>query len=97
MRQTRLFLGLILPLSLTAASSFAATFCPWKAPAEVKPERFINLTVVQYVDLSDEEIRISFGGGNLGGGYEVKVATKNREDGMKILKSMQEASKQCDK
>jgi hypothetical protein len=82
---------------LTAATSAAATFCPWKAPSEAKPERFINLTVVQYVDIADDELRVSFGGGNFGSGYDFKIATKNREDGLKILKAMQDTAKQCDK
>ena len=90
-------IALALSVILTAATSAAATFCPWKAPGEAKPERFVNLTVVQYVDIADEELRVSFGGGNFGSGFEIKIATKSREDGLKILKTMQDAAKQCDK
>ncbi|QZA78032.1 hypothetical protein K4H28_00890 [Deefgea tanakiae] len=82
---------------LTAAPSFAATFCPWKVPSEAKAERFINLTVVQFVDVGDDDVKIAFGGGNLGSGYDVRIPSKTREDANKILKSMQETAKQCDK
>lgn len=93
MRQIAMALSFI----LTAAPGLAATFCPWKTPGEAKTERFINLTVVQFIDIGDEDVKIAFGGGNLGSGYDVKIATKSREDGFKILKAMQEAARQCDK
>ncbi|WP_027468715.1 hypothetical protein [Deefgea rivuli] len=93
MRQIAIALSFI----LTATTSAAATFCPWKILGEAKPERFINLTVVQYVDIADDELRVSFGGGNFGSGYDVKIAIKTREDGLKILKAMQETAKQCDR
>jgi hypothetical protein len=90
-------IAIVLTCILTAAPSFAATFCPWKTPSEAKTERFINLTVVQFIDIGDEDVKIAFGGGNLGSGYDVKIPTKSREDGFKILKAMQDAAKQCDK
>lgn len=97
MRTKAMNVGLILALSLTASFSFAATFCPWKIPNEAKTERFVNLTVVQFVDLSDEDVKIAFGGGNLGSGYDIRIPTKNRDEGSKIIKSMQETAKQCAK
>jgi hypothetical protein len=97
MRNIAMNMSFIVALSLTASHSFAATFCPWKVPSDAKSERLINLTVVQFVDLSDEDVKIAFGGGNLGSGYDIRIQTKNREDGGKIIKSMQEAAKQCDK
>ncbi|MGL6040764.1 MAG: hypothetical protein ACRC01_06150, partial [Deefgea sp.] len=66
-------------------------------PSEAKTDRFINLTVVQFVDVGDEDVKIAFGGGNLGSGYDIRIQTKIREDGSKILKSMQDAAKQCEK
>ncbi len=97
MRNIAMNLSFIVALSLTASHSFAATFCPWKVPSDAKTERFINLTVVQFVDLGDEDVKIAFGGGNLGSGYDIRIQTKNRDDGSKIIKSMQDAAKLCTK
>jgi len=97
MRKIAMKISCVLALSLTASHGFAATFCPWKVPNEAKTERFINLTVVQFVDLSDDDVKIAFGGGNLGSGYDIRIPTKSREEGSKIIKSMQDAAKQCTK
>lgn len=97
MRNIAMNLSFIVALSLTASHAVAATFCPWKVPSDAKTERFINLTVVQFVDLGDEDVKIAFGGGNLGSGYDIRIPSKSRDDSGKIIKSMQEAAKQCDK
>jgi hypothetical protein len=88
-------LGLI--AFLLSGGAFATPFCAWKIPQDTKPERWINLTVVQFIDVGDEEVRISFGGGNLGSGHDIRIPTKNREESVKLLKSMQDFAKQCDK
>lgn len=85
-------------LATATAHSLASPFCPWKIPsAETKSERFINLTVVQFIVQNDEELQISYGGGNLGSGHDLRIPTKNRDEASKLLKSMQETAKQCDK
>jgi hypothetical protein len=85
-------------LSSWAAHSLASPFCPWKIPsAEPKADRFINFTVVQSIEQSDEAILISYGGGNLGSGHELKIPTKSRDEGSKLMKSMLDTAKQCDK
>ena len=90
--------GLVAVLvSCTINCVSAAPFCAWKIPLETKPERWINLTVVQYIDLGDEEVKISFGGGNLGSGYDAKIPVKSRDEAAKILKSMQDSAKLCEK
>jgi hypothetical protein len=81
-----------------AKPSQASPFCLWKIPAgEPKSERFINLTVVQFIQQSDEELQISYGGGNLGSGHDIRIPTKNREEGTKLLKNMLDSAKLCDK
>ena len=93
MRATSFTIAMACSLAFSGAQ--AATFCAWKIPNDDK--RWINLTVVQYIDVGDEDVRIAFGGGNLGSGYDIRIPTKSREDGAKILKAMQDASKQCDR
>ncbi|QLI80871.1 hypothetical protein HZU75_04630 [Chitinibacter fontanus] len=85
-------------LASAATHSLASPFCPWKIPStEAKSERFINLTVVQFIVQNDEELQISYGGGNLGSGHDLRIPTKNRDEGSKLLKSMLDTAKQCDK
>ncbi|WP_028452691.1 hypothetical protein [Chitinilyticum aquatile] len=89
------FLPLLLPV---IAPLQAATFCLYPLPpAEGKPSRMLNLTVVQFVELADRELKISFGGGNLGSGHEVLIPLKNRAEGQRMLDEMAAQSRQCDK
>jgi hypothetical protein len=60
----------------------SASFCLFEVPdSGARARRLINLGIVQYVELTAEELRIAYGGGNLGAGYEVRIAVKNREQG----------------
>lgn len=88
-----------LPFLLFAMAPLqAATFCLYPLPAmEGKPSRMVNLTVVQFVELTDRELKISFGGGNLGSGHEVLIPLKSRAEGQRFLEEMAAQSRQCDK
>ena len=56
----------------TAASSTA--FCLYELPADGEGKRrWINLGIVQYVELVRNELKIYYGGGNFGGGYEARI------------------------
>ncbi|WP_028454136.1 hypothetical protein [Chitinilyticum litopenaei] len=84
-------------LLLASGLAQAVPFCLYPLPvSEGKPARMINLTVVQYVDLTDRELKISFGGGNLGSGHEVSIPLKNRREGEALLAAMADASRRCD-
>ncbi|KAF0812725.1 hypothetical protein IGB42_02565 [Andreprevotia sp. IGB-42] len=87
---------LLVLLFCCTGTVLAAPFCLWKPPGDAKPERYLNLTVVQYVDYVDNELRVSYGGGNLGSGHEVKIAVKGREEALKILQDMRDSARRCD-
>ncbi|WP_410497500.1 hypothetical protein [Chitinibacter sp. S2-10] len=92
------YISIAAVFTFLAGSCQAASFCLWKIPApESKTERFINLTVVQFIQQSDEELVISYGGGNLGSGHDMRIPTKNREEGAKLIGSMRDTVKACDK
>lgn len=74
----------------------AAPFCPYKLPGEGKVERYLNLTVVQYVDISDDTVLVSYGGGNFGAGHELRIKVPNRAEGLEWLRKMSDAAKACD-
>ncbi|GHD65653.1 hypothetical protein [Jeongeupia chitinilytica] len=81
---------------LCVATAEAATFCPYRLPGNDKSERWVNLTVVQYVELSDTEAHLVFGGGNLGSGHDVKIPLKSRDEGQKLLRDLVDTSRRCD-
>ncbi|AZN37616.1 hypothetical protein [Iodobacter ciconiae] len=86
---------MIITALLLSHSCFAAPFCPWPVPGN-ETKRFINLTVVQTIDIGNEELRIAFGGGNLGSGHEIKLAIKSHAEGLKTLQEMTETARRCD-
>ncbi|GAB7129422.1 hypothetical protein JCM19000A_39300 [Silvimonas sp. JCM 19000] len=94
-------LALTLTAATLAAPALAAPFCLWKVPASkdvaARYERYLNLTVVQYVDLTDSDVHIVFGGGNLGSGHDLHITIKNRADGLRILQDLADTARACDK
>lgn len=90
-----MLLRFMLSTLLFSHAAIAAPFCPWPVPG-TETRHFINLTVVQTIDISDSEFRIAFGGGNLGSGHEIKLAIKQRADGQKILQDMSDTARLCD-
>lgn len=77
----------------TGASS---AFCLFEVPpVSGGARRLINLGIVQYVELADDELRIAYGGGNLGSGYETKIALKSKEQGLDLLARMRTTAREC--
>ncbi|MBB5191228.1 hypothetical protein HNQ50_001951 [Silvimonas terrae] len=95
------FLLAFLAAGLTSAAAEAAPFCLWHAPwgkdMQGKPDRWLNLTVVQYVDVTDNDVHIVFGGGNLGSGHDLHIQVKNRDEAQKVLKDLNDTAKACDR
>ncbi|WP_035059912.1 hypothetical protein [Andreprevotia chitinilytica] len=88
---------LLLPvLLLIPALSQAGPFCPWKLPGDAKSERYLNLTVVQYIELTDSELHLTYGGGNLGSGHDARIPVKSRDEAQKLLQDMRDTAKHCD-
>jgi hypothetical protein len=87
--------SLIIAALLLSNTVLASPFCLWPVPGS-ETKRFINLTVVQTIDITNEELRIAFGGGNLGSGHEIKLAIKNRAEGLKTLQEMSDTAHRCD-
>ena len=74
----------------------SASFCLFEVPdSGARAMRLINLGIVQYVELTAEDLRIAYGGGNLGAGYEVRIPVKNREQGQQVIARMQQTAQEC--
>lgn len=94
------------PLPTQAQSSDKATtpqpapagsggFCLYELPARDGTTRFINLGIVQYVELNRERLRITYGGGKFGSGYDADIPVRNRDDGLDLIKRMQVTAREC--
>ena len=56
------------------ATTGSTAFCLYELPADGEGKRrWINLGIVQYIELNRNELRIYYGGGNFGGGYEARI------------------------
>ena len=90
-----LLLTLISPLPSMAAEG-SGGFCLFELPDDGSGKRrLINLTIVQFVELSKEEFKITYGGGALGSGYEAKVTLKSPEEGKAMLDRMRKTAAEC--
>lgn len=95
----------LLPAALSAAPVSAdeaparpgasSAFCLFELPREGDTQRLVNLGIVQYVDVAKEELRLYFGGGNLGSGHELRLAVKGRAEALEWVTRMQAAARDC--
>jgi hypothetical protein len=94
------FIFVLLLSALSPMHSMAADggggFCLFELPDDGSGKlRFVNLTIVQFVELGKEELKIVYGGGALGSGYEAKVALKDPEEGKAIIDRMRKTAGAC--
>ncbi|WP_131278349.1 hypothetical protein [Hylemonella gracilis] len=90
-----LALGLLLPAHATVDVSGNGGFCLFELPEDGGKRRYINLNIVQYVELGKDEFKIVYGGGALGSGYESKFALKGPEEGKALLDALGKAAQAC--
>ena len=84
--------------SASAVHAIAApAFCLFELPPEGdgSSQRFVNLNIVQYVELNKDELLIAYGGGNLGDGHRVRIAFIKREEGMEIIRRLKQTADEC--
>ena len=73
----------------------STAFCLFPLPADNGTQRYINLGIVQYVEAAKDELRIAYGGGNLGSGHEARFPVKSREDANAVLDRMRRTAAAC--
>ena len=98
----RYALALLAALALPAGAAEPAptpagstAFCLFALPPDNATQRLINLGIVQYVDLRTDEVRIYFGGGNLGSGHEARIPVKSRDEADAVLARLRETATRC--
>ncbi len=103
MNPRKLLFPLLLALASTPARAgeplprlpSSTAFCLFEVPAEGDVQRLVNLGIVQYMELSKEDLRVFFGGGNLGSGHETSIRVKSRAEGLEWVARMQATAHDC--
>jgi len=102
------FPALLFPLAFAAAPGWPAegggtdspvqastAFCLFELPAQGDFRTLINLGIVQYIELWPQEVRIYYGGGNLGSGHEARVSVSDADEGRAVIGRMRATAAQC--
>jgi len=80
----------------TQARSGSTAFCLYELPGEGNGrKRLINLAIVQYVETTRNELRIVFGGGNFGSGYEAVIPLASPDEASAQLQKIMDSAKAC--
>lgn len=78
------------------AKSGSTGFCLYELPAESSGrKRWINLAIVQYAEATRDELKIVYGGGNLGGGYEARLPVSSLDEASGQLQRMMDKARGC--
>ncbi len=74
----------------------SAAFCLFPLPAaDNGNQRWVNLGIVQFVDVLPEHVLVVYGGGNFGSGHEIRIPTKSREEATAILGRLRQTAEEC--
>lgn len=71
--------------------------CLFETPSQQDRRTFLNLGAVQYIEMRSDELRIYYGGGNLGSGHELRIPVRSSEEARTYLQRMQATATQCAK
>jgi len=70
-------------------------FCLFQLPGDATAQRWLNLGIVQYVEVRADMVVITYGGGNFGSGYEAKIPIKTSDDATAILTRLRQTAESC--
>ena len=74
----------------------STSFCLYELPTEDNGRRrWINLGIVQYLELTRNEIIIAYGGGNLGSGHEARISVASPEAAQALLERLRRTAADC--
>jgi hypothetical protein len=78
-----------------SSSTGSASFCLFALPADNGGQRFINLGIVQYVDVHADSVQIGYGGGNFGSGHEAKIPVKSHDEAVAMVGKLRQTAEDC--
>lgn len=74
----------------------STAFCLFEVPTDDgNRRRWVNLGIVQYVEAGRDEVRLVFGGGNLGSGHEARIPMASREESLAFVERLRQVAGGC--
>lgn len=74
----------------------STAFCLYEVPLDdTGKRRWINLGIVQYVEATRTEVKISYGGGAFGSGYDARIAVNSMDEALAVLEKMRQVAATC--
>lgn len=84
-----------LPVAVEAKTGSTA-FCLFELPSDSEGKRrWVNLGIVQYVEFSRNELKVYYGGGNLGSGHEARFPITSSAQLDETLNKIKQAAASC--
>lgn len=71
------------------------TFCLFALPSEANKRAWLNLGLVQYIELHPSELRIYYGGGHFGSGHELRIPMTSKDEASAFMKKMLTSAASC--
>ena len=80
----------------TGAAAGSTAFCLYELPPDGEGKRrWLNLGIVQYIELARNELKIHYGGGNFGAGHEARIPAVTSEQVQEILGHLRQTAAGC--
>jgi hypothetical protein len=73
----------------------STAFCLYELPAVDGKRRWLNLGIVQYLELNRNELKIYYGGGNLGSGHEARITLTDPAQLDETLNKIRQVAASC--
>ena len=74
----------------------STAFCLYEVPVdETGKRRWINLGIVQFVEATRSEVKISYGGGAFGSGHDARIAVNSMEEALVVLEKLRRVAAAC--
>lgn len=74
----------------------STAFCLYEVPVEENGKRrWINLGIVQFVEATRSEVKISYGGGAFGSGHDARIAVNSMEEALVVLEKLRRVAAAC--
>ena len=74
----------------------STAFCLYEVPVEESGKRrWINLGIVQFVEATRSEVKITYGGGAFGSGHDARIAVNSMEDALVVLEKLRRVAAAC--
>lgn len=74
----------------------STAFCLYEIPSdESGKRRWINLGIVQYVEATAREVKISYGGGGFGSGHDTRIPVASMDEALVVMEKLRRVAAAC--